>query len=55
MPDGATITVSSTAIGTDWTGPDRFHTLNHRYGFWGLALLETLVRLADITCSKEGS
>ncbi|MHB1486315.1 MAG: HD domain-containing protein, partial [Acidimicrobiales bacterium] len=39
----------------DWSGPERFATLNDRYGRWGLALLETIVRLADIGCSVEGS
>ncbi|OZG65048.1 type I-G CRISPR-associated helicase/endonuclease Cas3g [Bifidobacterium eulemuris] len=27
---------------------------NHRYGFWGMAYLESLLRAADITVSKEG-
>ncbi|GAA0629166.1 type I-G CRISPR-associated helicase/endonuclease Cas3g [Streptomyces crystallinus] len=55
MPDQQHITVNSAAMGTDWTGPDRFHALNHRYGPWGLALLEAVVRLADMACSEEGS
>ena len=38
----------------DWSQPSRFVRLNQRYGRWGLALLETVVRLADIECSKEG-
>ena len=31
----------------DWQQPDRFRTLNQRYGAWGLCLLEAVVRQAD--------
>ncbi|MFJ4880412.1 type I-U CRISPR-associated helicase/endonuclease Cas3 [Streptomyces sp. NPDC088745] len=55
MPDGQQVTVNSASMGVDWDSPDRFHTLNRRYGPWGLALLETLVRLADMACSEEGT
>ncbi|MFF8990904.1 type I-U CRISPR-associated helicase/endonuclease Cas3 [Streptomyces sp. NPDC014983] len=55
MPDGQPVTLNSTAMGVDWDGPDRFTDLNRRYGPWGLALLEALVRLADMACSEEGS
>ncbi|WP_017559578.1 type I-G CRISPR-associated helicase/endonuclease Cas3g [Nocardiopsis baichengensis] len=34
--------------------PARFHRLQHRYGKWKLALLETVVRMADIWCSAAG-
>lgn len=34
---------------------DRFARLNERYGRWGLALLEAVVRCADMTVSSEGS
>ena len=34
---------------------DRFFRLNARYGRWGLALLEAVVRCADMTVSSEGS
>lgn len=35
----------------DWHQPLRFAQLNERYGRWGLALMEAVVRLADIWCS----
>ena len=35
--------------------PARFARLNQRYGRWGLALLEAVVRCADMTVSGEGS
>jgi CRISPR-associated endonuclease/helicase Cas3 len=37
----------------DWAGPSRFGQLTERYGRWGLALLESIVRLADIWCSAR--
>ncbi|MFF0629887.1 type I-U CRISPR-associated helicase/endonuclease Cas3 [Streptomyces sp. NPDC004296] len=55
MPDQQQITVNSAAMGVDWDGPDRFIALGRRYGPWGLALLESLVRLADMACSEEGT
>ncbi|MEU5002089.1 type I-U CRISPR-associated helicase/endonuclease Cas3 [Streptomyces sp. NPDC021622] len=55
MPDGTHVTVNSATMGIDWDGPDRFARLNQRYGPWGLAMLETLVRLADMACSEEGN
>lgn len=35
----------------DWQQPARFERLNRLYGYWGLALLETIVRQADWTAS----
>lgn len=39
-------------IGSDWS--EHFWRLVRRYGYWGLAYLETLVRLADHKRSEEG-
>jgi len=39
----------------DWSSPARFRTLTERHGAWGLALLETIVRLADMNCSEAGT
>lgn len=39
----------------DFEHPARFADLNRRYGRWGLALLESIVRCADMTVSGEGS
>lgn len=44
---GEKITASSDLSVLDWDQPARFHRLCERYGFWGLALLEAIVRQAD--------
>ena len=52
--DGVPIAVSSDTM-VDLDHPARFTRLNQRYGRWGLALLEAIVRCADMTVSAEGS
>ncbi len=39
--------VSADLFHVDWEQPTRFKKLNDRFGPWGLALLETIVRQAD--------
>jgi len=53
-PSGTKVVVSSSAT-FDFDHPARFARLNNRYGRWGLALLESIVRCADMTVSGEGS
>ncbi|HEY6797637.1 MAG TPA: type I-U CRISPR-associated helicase/endonuclease Cas3 [Kineosporiaceae bacterium] len=52
--DGEKVTAPSEHT-VDLDHPARFARLNERYGRWGLALLETIVRCADMTVSEEGS
>jgi CRISPR-associated endonuclease/helicase Cas3 len=54
LVDGEKVTVSSDRT-VCLDQPARFARLNDRYGRWGLALLETVVRCADMTVSEEGS
>jgi CRISPR-associated endonuclease/helicase Cas3 len=39
----------------DWDGAERFHDLCRSFGWWGLALLEAVVRSADVCASEEGT
>ncbi|PFG73084.1 type I-G CRISPR-associated helicase/endonuclease Cas3g [Tepidiforma thermophila] len=50
--EGAALTVPGERYQVDWEHPARFEQLNQRYGWWGLALLETIVRLADMKDSE---
>ncbi len=52
--DGVRVEIDP-ARSVDLDHPARFARLTERYGTWGLALLETIVRLSDIGCSEEGS
>jgi CRISPR-associated endonuclease/helicase Cas3 len=51
--DGADHKILSSADTVDWDGPGRFARLCEQHGRWGLALLESIVRLADIWCSAR--
>lgn len=54
LPDtGATTSIDPDGAVVDWDAPARFERLGCRYGWWGLALLEATLRLADIACSEE--
>jgi CRISPR-associated endonuclease/helicase Cas3 len=45
--DGAQVVVSGDLGEPDWEQPARFRRCCERYGYWGLALLEAVVRQAD--------
>jgi hypothetical protein len=45
------VTVDGDLTITDWGQPARFRRLCERYGTWGLALLESIVRQADHAAS----
>jgi len=51
---GREVTVCSDLSNADWGQPARFARLNSQYGFWGLALLETILRQADHLVSNSG-
>ncbi len=51
--DHAVVTADADLSVVDWEQPERFWRLNERYGFWGLALAESIVRQADHVASME--
>ncbi|HXF97374.1 MAG TPA: type I-U CRISPR-associated helicase/endonuclease Cas3 [Gaiellaceae bacterium] len=56
--DGRTLARDSESLDSyvpDWSAPGRHRLLLERHGAWGLALLETILRLADMTCSEAGT
>ena len=55
FPDGIRAGVSGDLAQTDWSQPSRFRRLNDRYGPWGLALLEAIVRQSDHEVSADKS
>ena len=52
--DGEQIRVSGDLSEADWEQPARFRRCCERYGYWGLALIEAIVRQADHQVSALG-
>jgi CRISPR-associated endonuclease/helicase Cas3 len=50
--EGMRVVVSGDLSEVDWHQPARFRRLCEHYGYWGLALLETVVRQADHAASS---
>jgi len=50
--EGTPVSVSPDLATPDWNQPTRFAALNARYGPWGLALLEAIVRQSDHIASS---
>ena len=44
---GVTATADASLAFTDWSQPARFAALNRRYGRWGLAMMEAVLRQSD--------
>jgi CRISPR-associated endonuclease/helicase Cas3 len=45
--EGETVRVPSDLSVVDWDQPRRFHDVSARFGYWGAALLEAIVRQSD--------
>lgn len=52
--NGDGIAVNADLSSTDWEQPGRFAHLNRLHGYWGVALLEAIVRQADWASSGSG-
>jgi CRISPR-associated endonuclease/helicase Cas3 len=52
--DGLELRAPSDLSAPEWDQPARFRSLCERYGYWGLALLEAIVRQADHAASNIG-
>lgn len=50
--EGVTVHIDSRLDDPDWEQPARFRRLNEQYGYWGLALLEAVLRQADHVVSS---
>jgi len=53
--NGLTSTVASNLSSPDWAQPARFRCVCERYGLWGAALLESIVRQADHLASARAA
>jgi len=53
--NGSVQTVSADLTQPDWSQPKRFRELTTTHGFWGLALMEAIVRQADHIVSGGGA
>lgn len=53
--EGVRVSVPGDLSHIDWAQPARFRRLCERFGYWGLALLETIVRQADWAASGAGT